>query len=113
MRILALFAVVVALSAFALLVACGQTTTVEGEPTYRCTSPREGGCSTTCEPVATDAGCTGVPGLFGHPSKPTDAGRALGCEISLPYENPYYPGSPQTCTCDSHLDAAPAWVCPI
>lgn len=40
----------------------------------------------------------------------------VGCAVFLPTQNPYYPGSPQTCGCHSDLlppDAGPSWICPI
>ena len=39
----------------------------------------------------------------------------VGCAVVLPTENPYYPGSPQTCFCSSSFapPEGPGWTCPI
>jgi len=66
-------------------------------------------------------GCDNLPGLFGHPMTPTEVGRPVGCDVGLPYQNPYF-GSQQHCVCsaqassvllDGGIGAGPGWVCPI
>ena len=54
-------------------------------------------------------GCEALPGLFGHPETPVQSGRPVGCQVSLSYENPAYPGGPQKCTCTS----PPQWFCAL
>ena len=51
----------------------------------------------------------GSASLWGHSATHVDAGRPAGCRVSLSYENPAYPGGPQTCTCD----ASTQWSCPL
>ena len=36
----------------------------------------------------------------------------VGCQVYLPTQNPYYPGSPQPCGCQT-LTGSAAWECPI
>jgi hypothetical protein len=88
--------------------------------TFTCTSAGGATCPTghTCPtlPLGT-GGCEDLPALFGQPSTPVDAGRPIGCEVGLPFGNPYYACTQQTCTC-RQLPAGDAavtssWVCPL
>jgi hypothetical protein len=73
-----------------------------------------------CEPCLT---CEALPpGDSSGCEAPYDGGAVdpnkrypLGCTEYLPWENPYYPGGPQPCSCmDLGMpDGAPNWVCPI
>ncbi len=66
-------------------------------------------------PLGTD-NCGDLPGMFGHPATTVTKGRPVGCIVRLPYGNPNFGGSQQTCTCMT-LAAPPAppstqWMCP-
>lgn len=73
----------------------------------------------TCEPQPLDQpGCKGVP----NDSWARCALRRCeakvsypeGCSVFLPHENPYYPGSPQSCRCMLVPGSDKlSWVCPI
>ena len=63
----------------------------------------------TCPIAPPGSGCEDVPGLFGHPATPVQFSRPPGCRVSLSYENPAYPGMPQTCICETSTD----WLCPL
>ena len=102
------------------------------EPTYplsfRCTQgsaacPADRTCPTL--PLGASA-CNDVPGLFEHAPIHLDAGRPPGCVVALPYGNPYYGNSQQSCVCtqyslpDAGPDAGfipppspPMWECPL
>ena len=90
------------------LVNCGEKTY---DVTFTC-NPGSANCPVgeTCPTVPLGAGgCEDLPGLWGHSATHVDSGRPAGCRVSLSYENPAYPGGPQTCTCD----ASTQWSCPL
>jgi hypothetical protein len=49
--------------------------------------------------VLGSGGCGDLPSLCDHPTISIDGERSLGCVAKLPYENPFFPGAPQQCTC--------------
>jgi len=86
---------------------------------FVCETPGSAACpvGTVCPalPLGPDT-CGDLPGLFGHPPTIVTKGRPVGCRVNLPYGNPYYGDSQQSCTCESQIgsaSAAPAWLCPI
>lgn len=58
-------------------------------------------------------GCETLPGLFGQPTTPVDAGRPVGCDVGLPYGNPNYGGLQQHCRCADVAGTSAQWQCPI
>ena len=103
------------------MIACGMD-----EPTFRCDDSGGDGClaGQVCPQVDPGSGgCKDLPSLFGHPAIPLDRERPVGCVATLPFENPYYPGSPQECLCQSvyapGIPPAPGgsaragWRCPL
>lgn len=85
-------------------------------PSFRC-GPGAASCpeGESCPTVALGAGgCENLPGLFEHEPIEVDVGRVVGCVVSMPYENPFYPGQPQSCTCtEEPPPSAPHWLCPL
>ena len=64
-------------------------------------------------PEGTDA-CGDVPSVLGHPAIPIDMARPLGCIAWLPFGNPYYGNSQQTCSCSMFGGTTSAtWLCGI
>jgi hypothetical protein len=104
-----------------LLVACGGKVggDANGKPCDGCqVVPTATQVSCTATASTTTARCTGNPAdPWGGPdAKPsaTDSSYPVGCRITYPHENPYYPGSPQTCDCQQITPATSAtWVCPL
>jgi hypothetical protein len=70
----------------------------------------------TCEPLpagSTD-GCGPPPAMWGWDGSVADPTLMypVGCTVYLPVENPFYPGGPQTCSCEAWMpDEGPAWTC--
>ena len=105
----------VAAAAAALLasISCGPE---PDQPRFLCGSGAGDFCpkGSMCPEVPLGAGgCEDFPGLFGHPKVTVQTGRPVGCVLLLPYENPYYPGSPQDCSCekDDLTGNLPRWLC--
>ncbi len=66
-----------------------------------------------CEPQpAGSEGCSGSPLYYGTSVPDPDAVFAEGCEIVLPFCNPYYPSFVASCFCQDDGDGA-HWTCPI
>jgi len=67
-------------------------------------------------PLGADT-CGDLPGLFGHQPIRVTYGRPVGCEVGLPYGNPYYSDTQQGCTCSTlgatTSQASPQWICGI
>lgn|SRR5262249_15056608 len=69
-----------------------------------------------------DTACGDLPPLFNHDPIRLDAGRPPGCMARLPYGNPFYAYTQQTCICTSaptnvvgapDAPPAPEWQCPL
>jgi hypothetical protein len=75
------------------------------------------GYALTCESQALDAtGCEGVPNdIWGRCSTrrcEAKVGYPEGCVVWLPTQNPYYPGSAQSCTCAPSVQGTKLrWLC--
>jgi hypothetical protein len=84
-------------------------------PSFQCSSRSPTCPAGPCPSLPLGSGgCEDVGSLFGYPKVSVDAGRPAGCVVLLPYDNPFYCGSPQTCTCDELLpDAGLNWICPL
>lgn len=94
-------------------VACNPKT---DEARFICSKSAGAGCPAgeMCPEIPLGSGgCEDLPGLFGHPKVIVQTGRPVGCVLLLPYENPYYPGSPQDCFCEqsTFTDNLPRWTC--
>jgi hypothetical protein len=83
-------------------------------------SEAKGRYAVTCEPQPLDQrGCKGVPNdSWGRCVLRHCEGKVSypeGCTVYLPHENPYYPGSPQQCTCMPlpGVTDVSQWMCPI
>jgi hypothetical protein len=83
---------------------------------YTCDQVDGGMCLTAqgCPalPLGTENTCGDLPGFFGHEPITVDVARPEGCGAFLPYENPFYPGSPQTCFCSKDFSSTVSWRCP-
>lgn len=82
----------------------------------------DGGVATyTCQPLpaGTPDTCGEAPRTFWGwttSAPPSDARYPIGCGVSFPVQNPYYPGPNQSCECNRVLSGptgAPTWACPI
>lgn len=79
-----------------------------------CASPDA--ASPSCQDVASSFyNCGGlIPGMFGHdalwvadgPATDGTASKPVGCVVTLPYEDPAFPGAPLQCTCVNEGAAA-------
>jgi hypothetical protein len=72
----------------------------------------------SCTATTSTVGCRGIPadpwGGAGTKPSATDSVYPPGCRVTFPHENPYYPGSPQTCDCQTISPTMPPqWVCPL
>lgn len=63
-------------------------------------------------PLGPDS-CGDLPGLFGHAAIPMTAGRPVGCQALLPYGNPAYGNTQQSCVCNTSIGPAATWWCPV
>src|SRR5262245_50176866 len=79
---------------------------------------RNEGCppSQTCPEVPLSAAaCGDLPSVGDHAAIPATVGRPVSCVAMLPYENPWYAGQQQQCTCfeKSPLTGTVGWVCAL
>ena len=122
------FLVVASTLSIGLFYACGGQVVVPGG---NADGGGDGACG-DCHPVPTTTqvscpsaspgappsrACTGIPkDPWAGPGATASSGGTypVGCRVTYPHENPYYPGSPQTCDCEQiRADAPPEWVCPL
>jgi hypothetical protein len=86
--------------------------------TFVCETSTGSDCPTgqPCPEVPpSNTSCGDLPGLFGHPATPETTSRPIGWMVALPYGNPYYSDSQQTCICmpNPAVNGAASWVCPL
>jgi hypothetical protein len=100
--------------------ACGAKVAHPDKPPFRCLSGAAscpGEPRFTCLPTrAVFGGCSGFPGLWGWKPSPQllSLRFPVDCEAELPVENPFYPGGPQPCSCDSYgFFSGAHWGCPV